>query len=327
MKQRFRNYIIILLVLILENLFLAQGQSEKTSKFPVLKGPYLGQKPPGVTPVLFAPGIISTTEHEHSRLEFSSDGREIFWAVLKVPFDRNIQHIWHIRQKNTVWTQPEILPFAMENRSGSPTLSVDGKYLFFTSRDPNSDANETPPRQLVWKVARKGDNWGALQIEDNLLPRIKGKVTMSFCFTDNGNLYFDLGGPRDDKLWNWEIWMREFSNGQYSKPKKLGSGINDGIINWTPFVSPDEQYLIFSSNRMENGDYGDHYICYRKDNGQWTEPLNMGKTINTSHQERFPVVSPDGKYLFFARNLPENYSEIFWVDAKIIKELKPKDLR
>jgi len=28
--------------------------------FPILKGPYLGQKAPGMTPEIFAPGVIST---------------------------------------------------------------------------------------------------------------------------------------------------------------------------------------------------------------------------------------------------------------------------
>ena len=45
MKQKFYDYIIILPVLILSNIVLAQDQSETTSKFPVLKGPYLGGRP------------------------------------------------------------------------------------------------------------------------------------------------------------------------------------------------------------------------------------------------------------------------------------------
>ena len=52
----------------------------------------------------------------------------------------------------------------------------------------------------------------------------------------------------------------------------------------------------------------------------------MGPAVNTESQERFPSVSPDGKYIFFARHMPETYSDIFWTDAKIIKELKPSKL-
>ena len=37
---------------------------EKTNDWPVLKGPYIGQKPPGMTPEIFAPGIISTEKRQ-----------------------------------------------------------------------------------------------------------------------------------------------------------------------------------------------------------------------------------------------------------------------
>ena len=46
-----------------------------------LKGPYLGQVPPGATPKLFAPGIISTCT-QHSSVYFSRDGKEVYFSRL-----------------------------------------------------------------------------------------------------------------------------------------------------------------------------------------------------------------------------------------------------
>ena len=48
--------------------------------FPVLKGPSLGQKPPGLIPKIFTPGIVSTENHEHSSLIISSDGKYLFFS-------------------------------------------------------------------------------------------------------------------------------------------------------------------------------------------------------------------------------------------------------
>ena len=48
---------------------------------PDLVGPWLGQAPPGSTPKLFAPGLVSTRHHEHSGAVFSPDGDEVFWTV------------------------------------------------------------------------------------------------------------------------------------------------------------------------------------------------------------------------------------------------------
>jgi hypothetical protein len=36
----------------------------KPNDFPKLTGPYLGQKPPGMKPEIFAPGIVSTGMYE-----------------------------------------------------------------------------------------------------------------------------------------------------------------------------------------------------------------------------------------------------------------------
>lgn len=55
--------------------------------------------------------------------------------------------------------------------------------------------------------------------------------------------------------------------------------------------------------------------------GHWTEALKFDKTINVSFTENIANVSPDRKYLFFHRN-----NDIYWVDAKIIEDLKPKDM-
>ena len=46
----------------------------------------------------------------------------------------------------------------------------------------------------------------------------------------------------------------------------------------------------------------------------------MDEKVNTEKAERFPTVSPDGKYFFFMRHTPGQ--DFFWVSAKIIDELK-----
>ncbi len=50
--------------------------------------------------------------------------------------------------------------------------------------------------------------------------------------------------------------------------------------------------------------------------------------VSTKHKEHSTLAfSPDGKYLFFTR-YDENWNEdIYWVDAKIIEDLKPKELK
>ena len=54
-------------------------------EFTDLYGAYLGQTPPGDTPVVFAPEIVSTIFMEHSAPSFSPDGNEVFWYAVPGP--------------------------------------------------------------------------------------------------------------------------------------------------------------------------------------------------------------------------------------------------
>lgn len=56
-------------------LILAQSSSVRTHK-----GEYFGQKPPGMTPEIFAPGFISTGKAELNSV-FTPDGREFYFAI------------------------------------------------------------------------------------------------------------------------------------------------------------------------------------------------------------------------------------------------------
>ena len=48
--------------------------------FPVFQGAYLGQKPPGITPQVFAPGIVSTETYNETGCTFSIEGKEFYFT-------------------------------------------------------------------------------------------------------------------------------------------------------------------------------------------------------------------------------------------------------
>lgn len=72
-KMKKATVVICLLVFAVLNLF------SQLSDFPKLTSPYVGQKPTGITPEIFAPGIVSTDAWElHGT--FSPDGEEFFFT-------------------------------------------------------------------------------------------------------------------------------------------------------------------------------------------------------------------------------------------------------
>ena len=111
-------------------------------------------------------------------------------------------------------------------------------------------------------------------------------------------------------------------NGKFTKRERLDE-INTAAFELGPYIAPDESFIIFESNRPGGKGQMDLYICFRTPDDSWPEAINLGATINTKGQERFPGISPDGKFFFYGGHT----SDIYWVDAKIIEELKPKGLK
>ena len=125
----------------------------QNDKWPVLKGPYLGQKPPGMTPEVFAPGIVSQKGHQ-AKLFFTADGLE---AVYDNRDPANKNHFIWMRSNRKVWSEPVIISFSTEYINNEPFMSPDGKRMFFVSNrpdNPGGEAGKTPDIWMSWKSGR-----------------------------------------------------------------------------------------------------------------------------------------------------------------------------
>jgi Tol biopolymer transport system component len=196
-------------------------------------------------------------------------------------------------------------------------------------------------------VERTETGWGKPKPFNSL---INTPESFAGCPTiaNNGNLYFF--SDRAEGIGGQDIWMSRFLNGAYEKPQNLGDSVNTEDFDFDPFIAPDETYIIFTRiDKKRKGD-ADLFISFRRSDNTWTKATNMGDKINSKGWEFCPTVSPDGKYIFFTSRrksgkgfseIPITYEEkikilnspgngntdIYWVDAKIIEELKPKHLK
>ena len=101
----------------------------------------------------------------------------------------------------------------------------------------------------------------------------------------------------------------------------MGDAVNTGEREFCPFIAPDESYLIFSRTVPEEKGRSDLFISFRGGDGKWSEAVNMGDTVNSLHNETSPVVTPDGRYLFFSR-VSGDINGVFWTSADVIEELR-----
>lgn len=256
-----------------------------------IRGPYLGQKPPGRDFEVFAPGLLSSIGHEYS-ITFTPDGREIY-------FSRGGQGVFVCRREKDGWTAPEPVVFVEGNEyDDEPNISPDGRRIVVCSRAT------VRGRRELYVADREGDGWGE--------PRhlFRGMYATS---TLDGHLYYTLD-PLDEPG-NSDIVKSAYSGGEWGGPVPLEGGVNSDMQEAHPYVAPDESYVIFDTYR---GDKMGMAVCYRNADGTWGEPIFLSDELGIPYAGQ-AMVSPDGKYFFFCFS-----SDIYWMSADFIEELKRK---
>lgn len=275
------------------------------------KGPYLGQTPPGGVPVLFAPDFFVDPGEYHSPIVFSPDGTEAYWSPMP-GHGRNTTLM--AEMVDGVWTKPRYADFGLEAGATEVAYSPDGSMLYFLSiqRLEGEPPMDGPPER-IWFANRGPD--GRVGPPRIMPPSVTAYSThWQVSVAANGNLYFTsrpLGSQGAD------IFVTRFADGTYTAPEPLGPGVNTASVEHCPFIAPDESYLLFTRND-EDHDNRDLFISYRSPDGSWRKAQPLPSPINSDHTEIFPVVSPDGEYLFFL-SWREGAGRMFWVKADFLR--------
>jgi len=326
-------------------ILVASNIASQQKDSPQLTGPYLGQKPPGMTPELFAPGIVCTGMMERD-VAVSADGREIYFGIA---CGRVVTVMWTRLQEGR-WSEPEVAPFAAaaDYFHFEPALGADGKRIFFLTNRPGQGQEAKPgwAYQGIWAADRRPDgSWGEPY---DPFPALNGEAKQFFpSLTLDGTLYFTRVDKQTRKP---AIYRSRFSQGEYRVAEKLPDKINGSGTPYNAFISPDESYLIACvDGRPYDANPGEanYFVFFRDKSDRWSDGVPLGPEINMKGSTAMsPYVSPDGKYFFFAAQktagrfsgplkgrtlawlLEMNGScqngdyDIYWVDARIIEKLK-----
>ncbi|MCP4723664.1 MAG: hypothetical protein GY863_01435 [bacterium] len=319
MKKTLPMRLIILSLLLVFTGFRSQ------SGFPVLKGLYLGQNPPGIVPELFAPDIFSKTQPEWAfDSVFSQCGNEFYFTQFDQ--EKKINIMMCMKRVSDKWTKPEEVSFNGKFNNNNLCISPDGFRIFFKSWRPLPGNTKPEKTSYIWYVHRTNSGWSEAQPVNYInkyLPA--GHPSVS----NDGTLYFRYRGKDDNG--NADTHLSNFVNGSYSTPVNLGSILNTEYIEGDVCVAPDESFIIVACwDRPDNSGESDLYISFRDSEGEWSTLKNMGRPINTELNENNAMLSPDGKYLFFMRVRVENevaMCDTYWVDSKIIETLRPIEIK
>ena len=288
---------------------LALGASSAPRVFPELRGPYLGQPEPTDGPAMFAPGIVSLNLFyaEHSPVVVSPDGTEMFWGL---PYK---QPIMGSKLVDGRWTVPEPAPFNSSYSDGEAIFSPDGRRVYFLSTRPLTPGGATDTEH-VWYVDREGNGWSGAHPVSPAVNAFSHHWLISV--SRSGTLYFSAaaaGGIGDN-----DIYRAAMVNGVHQTPENLGPVINTAGTDQTPFIAPDESYLIYASRGHTDDGRFHFYISYRDADGGWLPPQVLDSVTRPVLDPLCPAVTPDGKFMFFIGN-----GDIWWVKADFIEAMRP----
>ncbi len=281
--------------------------------------PYLGQKVPGEMPAVFAPGMVSTAAVELNGV-VSPDGRELL-------FTRIVDGVFTIhssRLDGGSWSAPRPLHL-MPQPGGEVDMAFapDGSSLYFLGSE--GEAAGGGRGFDIWVSARRDGGWS----EAVRVPAPVSTEAAEFypCVVADGSLYFTSdrpGGRGESDLYR----AQRRPDGSFAEPVNLGPPVNSPGREGDAFVAPDESYVVFTARRPDGRGQGDLYVSFRTADGGWGEPRPLGAEVNTAATEFCPMVTPDGRYLFFSRRDGDTWAEttagdLLWVDAGILDRLRP----
>lgn len=289
MKQISISIVLLLSVLTISS------KSYGRDELPTLEGPYLGQKPPGMVAEPFAPGIISREGWEIEGV-FAPGMNEFYFTTKGGKYTRPT--VIGFRQDNNVWKK-----YIEFTRDGEVAFSPDGNRMHMAEGYKDRMGDGWSERKSLGPLFERED-WGIM--------RLSASAKGTYVF--------------DDYKSNDVIRISTLKDGKRQAPIQMGPVVNTGKWTAHPFIAPDESYLIWDSER--EGGYGasDLYISFRQRDGSWGPAINMGDNVNSDKWDAYASVTPDGKYILFNRAIDDDYDnvDIYWVDAKIIENLRPK---
>lgn len=295
-------------VLVSSILFTCLGLSHKgysQSSFPELQGPYLGQKEPGTTPQVFAPGLVSLPNRFEIGISFSPDLKEVFFSTQK---PKDVAAIQSSKVEDGKWQPIEHVNFTAGKKAGEmePFVSLDGNHVYFTAY--NADFSDTK----IWVVDRTDTGWGAAR---KLASPINNEEVFNSTLANNGDLFYT-------DIFKGKTYSAKNKNGRYPEVELVN--IEFGMH---PFIAPEQDYLLVDGvAKDKNRKDKDIYVYFKNADGTWSKPINLGEEVNSTFYETVPSVTPDGKYLFFSRYNEEGgrISDFYWVSTEVIERLRPK---
>lgn len=245
----------------------------------------------------------------------SPDGQTLYFTIGNHPQNmggkKDPGDIWISRLSGNEWTAPVNAGSLLNDRSYNAVagISMNGTQLFLHGHyDPSGGIAKT---QGISISSNSGNGWSR-PANINIPYFLNKSGTLNGSITPDNSIFvfsaetYGTHGVDD-------IYVSVNTNGKWSEPKNLGTTINTQFQELSPYLSTDGKTLYFSSNGRKGSGGFDVYSSTRLDDSwtNWSEPVNMGASINSPGRELyFRFFSGPGFALFTSTINSDGYGDI-----------------
>lgn len=249
---------------------------------------------PKMAPTSIGAGVNTPDGNEFAPV-ISADGKQLYFCGTKRPGNIGKEDIFFSSMTPKGWSK------------ATPVTELN-----------TADANEAPlsltadgTTMIIFKSGklmlshRTKDGWGPLQPFSSTVNI--SEWTADAMITSDGKalLFAALSKASHEHQTSINIFvsfLRE--NGEWTKPFGLGPNINTTRIDRSPFLHPDMKTLYFCSEGHSSLGKMDVFVSTRLSERswlEWSEPVNIGKSINTVGNECWYKISTDGSLAYFSK--------------------------
>lgn len=219
-----------------------------------------------------------------------------------------------ISQKNEdgQWSAPSRIG-SINSKDNEATISVtvDGKQLYIYKEVRGGD--------IYFSKTEDFKNWSEPEALPKKTINTRKRETHATISADGQYLYFASDRTRqkqEGKLFKQKIGeggldlyvSKKLPDGTWGIPKNLGPKINTQHDENGPFIHPNGSLYFSSQGHKTMGGY-DLFASTPDEQGNWTEPQNVGYPISTTEDDIFYVVSPGGYTAYYSSNQMKNDSK------------------
>lgn len=187
----------------------------------------------------------------------------------------------------------------------SPIISPDGKKLYFSRQFHPDNVGGENDAEDIW-VSELDEETGEWLPARNVGPPLntKGPNFISSISKVGDKEVLILGNRYGKKGRMYTgVSMSTKDGDTFTAPESIEI---ENEYNYSPnadfFLAPGGEAMIMSAERDDTYGGRDLYVSFKKNDGTWTEPMNLGNDINSAGEDESPFMADDGRTLYFSSN-------------------------